>query len=179
LNQINPKQGWHISLLGRRNLRQIGSHQNWDSFVADIRKYVRFPRNSDNVLAFWSYTWLTKSTPNNKVPYLLLPSTGWDDFFNVGRGYIQGRYRSQNLVYGETEYRFRVTHNGLIGGVVFGNIQAFQRNLLQAGRTQYAPGTGVGVRVKLNKNSNTNLAVDYGIGKEGSRGFFINLGEVF
>jgi hypothetical protein len=179
LNQINPKNGWYVSLTYRNNSRTLYSNQNWESFVGDIRKYIRLPGKSDNILAFWSYTWLTRSSPNNRVPYLLLPSTGWDDFFNTGRGYIQGRYRSQNMVYLESEYRFKLTRNGLLGGVAFANIESFQRNLLQPGRTQYAPGAGVGLRVKLNKNSGTNLCIDYGIGKDGSRGIFVNLGEVF
>jgi hypothetical protein len=31
----------------------------------------------------------------------------------------------------------------------------------------------------VNKFSKTNLALDYGFGLEGSRGFAVNLGEVF
>ncbi len=41
------------------------------------------------------------------------------------------------------------------------------------------PGYGAGIRIKLNKHSNTNVAIDYGIGQGGSRGIFMNLGEVF
>jgi hypothetical protein len=35
------------------------------------------------------------------------------------------------------------------------------------------------MRIKLVKHSSTNLCIDYGFGKDGSRGFFVNLGEVF
>ena len=38
---------------------------------------------------------------------------------------------------------------------------------------------GVGLRIKFNKFSNTNLCIDYGVGANGSHGFFGNLGEVF
>jgi hypothetical protein len=31
----------------------------------------------------------------------------------------------------------------------------------------------------MNKESSTNLSIDYGFGINGSRGFFVNLGEVF
>jgi hypothetical protein len=41
------------------------------------------------------------------------------------------------------------------------------------------PGYGAGLRLKLNKHSGANLAVDYGFGLNGSKGFFVNLGEVF
>jgi hypothetical protein len=41
------------------------------------------------------------------------------------------------------------------------------------------PAGGIGLRIKVNKKSATNLAIDYGIGINGSRGFFVNLGESF
>jgi hypothetical protein len=41
------------------------------------------------------------------------------------------------------------------------------------------PAYGPGLRIKLNKVSRTNIAVDYGIGREGSKGLFINVGEIF
>jgi hypothetical protein len=62
---------------------------------------------------------------------LLLPSTGWDDQFNTGRGYIQGRFRGKNMVKLEGEYRYRITRNGLIGGVVFANVENFSADLSQ------------------------------------------------
>ena len=41
------------------------------------------------------------------------------------------------------------------------------------------PGYGAGLRFKINKHSRTNICLDYGIGKNGSGGFYVNLGEVF
>jgi len=41
------------------------------------------------------------------------------------------------------------------------------------------PGYGVGLRLRLNKHSGANLCVDYGFGRDGSKGLFVNLGEVF
>jgi hypothetical protein len=115
---------------------------------------------------------------NGNPPYLLLPSTGWDPYSNTGRGYIQGRFRSKNMLYLESEYRWGLTANGLIGGVVFANAQSFSE--LTTGRFTYIqPGCGLGFRISLNKFSRTNLCVDYGWGANGSGGFFVNLGEVF
>jgi hypothetical protein len=175
INQINPIQGWYANIVFRPNFTFLGSDNNWQSLVFELRKYIQLPGNSRNVLALWSYNWLTLG---GKPPYLLLPSTGWDDFFNTGRGYIQGRYRGRNMVYFESEYRFVLTANGLLGGVVFANAQSFSKDISQQ-LTTVAPGYGVGVRLKLNKFSGANLCVDYGIGIEGSRGISVNLGEVF
>ncbi len=175
LNQINAKNGWYINLVYRDSYKFLGSDNNWQSLLVDIRKYIPFPKHSKNTLALWSFNWLTLG---GTVPYLLLPSTGWDDQYNTGRGYIQGRFRGKNMSYLESEYRFNISRNGFLGGVLFGNLQYFSPDI----STQFqvlSPGYGGGLRIKLNKHSGANLCIDYGFGKDGSRGFFVNLGEVF
>lgn len=174
-NQVNPPGGFFASVLVRNNLRAIGSHQNWISSQIELKKYITFPVSSKNILAFWSYNALTLT---GRPPYLLLPSTGWDDFFNTGRGYIQGRFRGSNLFYLETEYRIQLLRNGLLGGVVFANVQTFSKDLV-SNYNLFLPGYGLGLRIKMNKQSSTNLCIDYGFGINGSQGFFVNLGEVF
>ena len=145
----------------------------------ELRKYIKVPINlmagSNNILALWSYNWLTVG---GKPPYLMLPSTGWDDFYNTGRGYIQGRYRGRDMVYLESEYRFGISQNGLFGGVIFLNAQSFSQDLSKQ-LTIIAPGYGAGLRLKLNKFSGANLCIDYGFGVQGSNGVSVNLGEVF
>ena len=174
-NSINADKGSYINLLYRPSLQFMGSESNWHSLTLDMRTYARFPKNSRNVLAFWSLNWLTLS---GKPPYLDLPATGWDVTNNTGRGYIQGRFRSPNMLYLESEYRMVLTRNGVLGAVLFVNGESFSE--WPSNRFEVvAPGFGIGVRVKINKNSNTNLAVDYGFGLHGSRGLFVNVGEVF
>jgi len=174
-NSINPLEGTYANVQYRPNMTTLGSNSNWQSLVFDVRKYINFPSGSQNTLAFWNYTWLTL---NGKPPYLDLPSTSWDPSNNTGRGYIQGRYRSLNMLYFESEYRFGITQNGLLGGVIFANAQSFS-NWPTAKFTMVAPAAGLGIRIKVNKLSRTNIAIDYGFGVKGSRGLFVNLGEVF
>ncbi len=176
LNQIYPEQGWHCDISYRANSTVLGSKSNWQSVQADIRTYTHFPEGSKNVLSFWSFDWFT--TSKNQPPYLMLPSTGWDDQYNTGRGYIQGRYRGRNMFYLESEYRYRISRNGLLGGVVFGNAQYFSSDISPT-YNKPIPGAGLGLRLRLNKHSGANLCLDYGVGADGSRGFFVNLGEVF
>lgn len=173
INQLNPNQGWYLSVTWRDNLVSLGSKKNWQSLVIDVRKYFQITR-SGNTLAFWVYSWRSAKG----TPYLMLPSTGWDDSYNTGRGYIQGRFRSNIMNYMEAEYRFKITHNGLLGMVLFANVQSYKQNLV-SGREVLAPAAGTGLRIKLNKNSGANLCIDYGVGQNGSQGFFVNLGEVF
>ena len=175
LNQINPNNGFYANIVYRPNYTFLGSDNNWQSLLLEFKKYLKLRRNSKNILALWSYNWLTTG---GNPPYLMLPSTGWDDLFNTGRGYIQGRFRDKNMIYLEAEYRFGITNNGLLGGVVFVNTESFasgvNKELLNT-----SPAFGAGLRVKLNKFSGANLCIDYGFGIDGSKGFFVNLGEVF
>jgi outer membrane protein assembly factor BamA len=174
-NSINPKSGWYGNVVYRYNMKALGSDGNWSSLMIDLRKYFRFPANSNNIIGFWSYNVLTlHGTP----PYLALPFTGSDTYINSGRGYIQGRFRGKDMVYLESEYRFTLTHDGFLGGVVFANVQSFSETNSKRFEMLW-PACGAGLRFKLNKFSNTNVAIDYGFGIGGSHGIFVNLGEVF
>jgi hypothetical protein len=174
-NAINPSKGGYGAIQYRDNYGFLGSTSSWRSLIIDIRKYYKFPEGSDNVIALWSYDWLILS---GRPAYLDLPSTQWDPNSATGRGYIQGRFRGAQMVYLEGEYRYRITDDGLLGGVVFLNGQSFSAapgTKLQA----IQPGFGPGARVKLNKLSNTNITIDYGFGRQGSKGLFIDVGEAF
>lgn len=174
-NSINPQGGFYANISFRPFLKALGSTSNWQALLIDVRKYIPFPRYSGNILALWSYNQLTLSgTP----PYNSLPGTGLDNGGSTGRGYIQGRFRGTNMIYFETEYRFKILYNGLLGGVVFANAQSFNSVPgTSPGRLQ--PGVGAGLRFKLNKFSSTNVSIDYGVGNAGSRGFFLGVCEVF
>jgi outer membrane protein assembly factor BamA len=175
MNAINPTSGLLASMAYRNNVKWLGTDAAWESIQFDFRKYVKFPSNSNNTLAFWNLNWFTLK---GKPPFLLLPSTGWDDTYNSGRGYIQGRYRGRNMIYLESEYRFQISKNGLVGGTFFVNGQSFSHNIFNA-YDAFKIGYGVGLRLKVNKHSGANICIDYGFGKNGSRGFAVNLGEVF
>jgi hypothetical protein len=175
LNSNHPTNGAYVYFQYGDNLKALGSSGTWQSVLLDARYYINTSKKTGNVLALWSYNWLTLS---GNPPYFDLPATGTDTYDNTARAYVEGRYRGLNLIYTEAEYRFRWMKSDLLGGVVFLNASTF---------TEYPdnrfekinPGTGAGLRIKMNKKSNTNLCVDYGIGTGGSRGFAFNLNEVF
>ena len=174
-NSVNASNGEYLDFRYTFNNQSFGSNLNSQVLLLDLRKYIQFPKESKNVIAFWSYN---SFVIKGKVPYLDLPSTGWDAYNNTGRGFIQGRFRSANMTYLETEYRVNLTNNGLLGAVVFTNVQAFSSygngslNTLNWGK-------GFGLRLKINKKSKMNLALDYGFGDKNSNGLFFNVGEVF
>ena len=174
-NQNYPEKSMYANFRYRCNSSLLGSDSDWQSLFLEYRKYINMPFNSHNVLAFWGLAW---HSFGGKVPYLDLPSTGWDNYSNTGRGYIQGRLRGPAFLYIETEYRFRILKNGLLGGNVFVNGQSVSEQHNTNFET-ILPGVGFGLRVKLNKTSRVNYSVDYGWGIGGSRGLFFNIGEVF
>jgi hypothetical protein len=84
------------------------------------------------------------------------------------------------MLYGEIEYRLTVTRNGLLGIVAFVNTETLSNQ--QAGEQlfdSFATGAGAGLRVMLRKRSKTNLCVDFGEGKQGSKGLYVGLQEAF
>ena len=174
-NPENPQGGSYAHFQYRPNFKALASDQNWQTILFDLRYYIPFPSSSRNVLCFWNYS---KSIIAGTAPYLDMPSIGWDDYSNTGRGYVPGRFTGRNLIYFETEYRMVLTRNGLFGAVVFGNAQTVFKEITRRKGT-YVPGGGFGLRIKVNKHSNTNIAIDYGFGIDGSRGLIFNLGEVF
>jgi len=173
-NSINPEGGSFYSYVSfLQNMTFLGSNTNWNSILIDIRKYVRVGKN--NVLGFWSYNVFTLS---GNPPYLDMPGTGTDTYNNTGRGYIYDRFIGKKMVDLEAEFRYGITRNGLIGGVVFANAESLSE--LNSNQLQViSPAVGLGIRFKFNKFSNTNVCIDYAIGTNGSRGFYGNLGEVF
>ncbi|MEO6150285.1 MAG: BamA/TamA family outer membrane protein [Mucilaginibacter sp.] len=175
-NSLNPLPGSYANVVYRVNPTFIGSDNNWQSLYVDVRKYITLNParpNQQNTIAFWSYLW---TVFNSNAPYLDLPSIGWDPYNRSGRGIDQNRYRGKSLLYLESEYRRDITQNGLLGFVVFANVNTVSGSgtLL----TAWHPAAGAGLRIKFNKSSNTNIGVDYGVSK-GYSSVIFNLGEAF
>ncbi|MBU6121542.1 hypothetical protein [Hymenobacter siberiensis] len=143
--------------------------------LIDARTYLHPSPRSANILALWRYNAVTIA---GNPPFPDLPSTGWDTYSNTDRGFIQSRFRGDDLLYGEVEYRYGITRNRLLGGVVFANAQTVTEQ--QSRRFEkVVPAAGAGLRLRLNKVSNTTLAIDYAFGADGSHGLSLNLGGVF
>ena len=175
-NLFNPIPGIYGNLIYRHNTGILGSDNNSQSLYLDFRKYMSLvpigqPKSQ---IAFWAYYWTTISSG---TPYLNLPSIGNDPYQRSGRGIEQNRYRGENLIYFESEYRRDITHNGLFGFVVFANVNSVGEP--NSRRLQYLnPAVGTGLRIKFNKKSDTNVCLDYGVSK-GYSDFSIALGEAF
>ncbi len=176
-NPIEPFKGNYFNLAFRANTVAFGSTQASTMLYYEYRTYFGIKKSVPrDVLAFWFWG---VSVTSGKMPYLELPAITWDTYNRSGRGYIQGRFRGDNMIYGETEYRFRLTKNNLFGGVVFLNCTTASNPLThQSVFNSLAPGYGFGLRILMNKNDRTNICVDYGRG-DGFAGIYFNIREAF
>jgi hypothetical protein len=172
-NPINALQGFYSNVTLVVNDPALGSDYTWKSLFFDNRQYFNFSLIRHRVLALRGIFWGTWG----EVPYLNLPGTRLGDADWTGRGYIKGRYRGQHMLYGEAEYRFDLTRNGLWGGVVFANAQSFSEPE-KRGFRYIKPAGGFGVRLKFNKYSDSNLTSDLAFGVK-SVVWFVGLNEAF
>lgn len=176
-NPVNAYSGNYLNLSFRVNPVAFGSSQKSTMLYYEYRTYIGVSKNIPrNLIAFWF--WGVNVT-SGQLPYLALPAITWDTYNRSGRGYIQGRFRGNNMEYGESEFRFRLSKDGLFGGVVFVNgTTASNPNTGQSVFSSIAPGYGFGLRIKMNKKDRTNIAVDYGMGA-GFAGIYFNIREAF
>lgn len=178
-NSVNPRKGQYAKMTFRINNEIFGSTRSHNTLYYEYRTYWNPTkmRVRPHIIGFWTMGSLLVS---GKQPYLEMPAIGWDMYNRTGRGYIQGRIRGENMWYGETEYRFPISKNGLLGGVGFVNLStATNEAKKQKLANQFAAGFGFGLRIKMSKKTNTNIAIDYGMGRNGSSGVFVNLLETF
>ena len=177
-NPINADRGSMANVSYRPFFRGfLGGDTSWQELSLDARTYVSLSTDRRHKLAFWFWGDLVTS---GVAPYFDLPAIGMDTYGRSGRGYGEGRYRGERLLYGEVEYRGPVSRNGLLGWVAFLNTTTLT-NLQEGERLfdNFAPGAGAGLRLLFNKHSRTNICLDLGFGKDGSQGVYLAVQEAF
>jgi hypothetical protein len=170
-------KGFYADAGIRLNQTWMGSSKNALLFTEDVRKYFSLSkRHPEHVIALWNWGTYVAS---GALPYLELPGTAKDGSFRSGRGYKSGFFKGTQYNYSEIEYRFPITTNGFLSGVGFFNMQTANDTWGTPLFQEWQPGGGGGLRILFNKHTRTNLCLDYGFGKFGSHGFFLNLNETF
>ncbi|HNP21323.1 MAG TPA: BamA/TamA family outer membrane protein [Panacibacter sp.] len=176
-NQVNANHGWYGNINFRVN-PALSKHQRPSTVLyAEYRKFWPLSKtNEQHVFAIWAYGQFATS---GKLPYLNLPALGWDQRSRAGKGYQQGLFRGNNLMYFEAEYRFPITCNQLISGTVFGDLTTASdkdRDIYLLKFIQ--PAIGVSLRILIDKATRTNLIFNQAWGRK-SKGFYLNAAESF
>lgn len=177
-NMINPYKGIYFNVNYRMNQEWLGSTKNSSQLNVEFRGYISLSKKHPrHLIGFWAMgNFVTSGT----VPYLALSAVGEDEKSNSARGYISGRYRGEDLMYLESEYRFPITTcSNLVGGVIFVNASTVSNKTRGVYLFDYIqPGVGAGIRVMFNKQYRTNVSIDLGAGNK-SHGLYFSGGETF
>ena len=177
-NAVDAYTGFYANINYRVNLTALGSTKNSTMLLTEFRSYLPLdPATKHHILSFWLYGDFLAS---GEVPYLLLPALGYDQRQRTGRGYTFGRFRGENMLYGESEYRFPISaHTGILGGVLFLNLTSTSDQENHVVLMDYLRlGWGGGLRVMLDKKSRTRLQIDIGVGEK-KAGFYLGAQETF
>jgi len=165
-NVYYPTKGEYLKISFLTHNKFTFSDYNFKYLEIDFAKFATF--FDDGILATNVGGFFT----NGETPLHRLALVGGSKKM---RGYVKGRYRSNNFVFVQNEYRRRVTKK--ISGIAFLNFGYFGENLLQLNSTQFLQTYGFGLRYQLNKEG-ANLRVDYGRNNE-TTGFYLTFGEAF
>ena len=182
-NAAAPYKGRYALITYRYNPTFLGSSQESSSLWLEYRDYFSLSKKEQpsHMLAFWAYGNFQTS---GHMPYLDLPALGWDQFGRSGRAYTQGRFRGENVVYSEVEYRAHLLgtkkNPNFMGAVAFINVTTASNQNADINLFQYMNlGYGIGLRFMMNKTSRTNITLDYAWGDYGAQGLFLSVNETF
>lgn len=178
-NIANPYNGRLASISFKANPSFLGSTHSAGQLWLEYRDYIHLNKSRPrNLIAVWTFGCFVTG---GKVPYMFLPATGWDMYSRSGRPYTQGRFRGEDLSYTEAEWRFPLQKaKDKIGGVIFINMTSASsrtQNIALFNSAQF--GYGAGFRYMLSEKNRVNLGIDYGRGRNGASGIFLNLNEYF
>ncbi|GIV34396.1 MAG: membrane protein [Chitinophagales bacterium] len=167
-NSMFPFRGWYLTFSNHFYPRWLGSDYAFTNFKVDARGYFNPFRS--HVIAVQALCSFHLGNPPFKMMSLL-------GGVETMRGYYAGRYRDRHLIATQVEWRFPVYWRfmgvAFIGaGDVANTFHDFALN-----RIKYA--MGAGLRFTLDAAERINLRFDVAFTLDGSRGFYLQLGEAF
>lgn len=164
-NQLNTYKGFYANFQYRYNPEFLRSAANSSLVWIEVRAFKNLSKNKPrHLVGLWSFANIVAS---GKVPYLDLPAYGYDTRNRSARTFIQGRYRGEDMLYSELEYRFPISRcSQILGGVFFVNATTLSNRSGEIKLFDYIrPGVGTGLRIMVDKLSRTNLGIDIGFSK--------------
>lgn len=166
-NIFYPANGGYYEIATAVFSDNIGSDYNYTKTLINLRKYLEI--NSNQILAVqFLYNFVTGSTPFYDMALL-----GGDE---IMRGYFRGRYRDNNYLAAQLEYRIRVWWRfGLVAFIGSGDV-ADKISNFEISKFKYS--FGAGLRFRIDETELWDLRVDVGFGKD-SNGFYFQYNQAF
>lgn len=166
--RLNATKGWLFHL--DAGLYQNNQYNTFSTYNIELANYIDLSStitDSAPGLIAWQ---LQGHFTNGDVPWNLLPDLGGS---NAMRGYIKGRYRDEQMMMGQVEYRLPIFQRyGMVFWGAAGSVAPKASELSDELLTSY--GTGLRFIIK----DNINLRFDVGVG-ENETNFYLNVNEVF
>ena len=169
-NAMNPREGVYSEWAFLNYSNVFGSDFNFTSYITDNRVYR--PMGKNGVLAAQVYGQFTAG----EAPFNMLALMGGESLM---RGYYLGRYRDQNLVAAQLEYRILPFSGSkkwgasafLAAGQVYGTQNTFAWDAM-------LPTAGAGLRYLIFPEKDIYTRIDLAFTREGS-GVYFFIGEAF
>ncbi|WP_350997159.1 BamA/TamA family outer membrane protein [Shewanella sp. TB7-MNA-CIBAN-0143] len=161
--RLNATKGWLFQV--DAGLYQNDQFDSFSTYNIELANYIDLG-STPGLIAWQVQGHLT----SGDVPWNLLPDLGGSDAM---RGYIRGRYRDEQMMMGQVEYRLPVFQRyGMVFWGAVGSVAPKVSELTDTLLTAY----GTGFRFKI--KDNINLRFDVGVG-ENETNFYLNVNEVF
>ncbi|MEM8969493.1 MAG: BamA/TamA family outer membrane protein [Bacteroidota bacterium] len=168
-NVLNTTSGILAEFRQRVHRKALGSDFDYSVGVLDVRNYWKpFARRND-IVAVQLFGYFSQG----ETPFIELAALGGD---MIMRGYYEGRYRDNNLLAGQAEYRCHIWKN--LGAVGFVGIGDVARRFGEFSLSDIKPSVGAGLRYALIPEENLNIRLDFAVG-QGTSNFYINIAEAF
>jgi outer membrane protein assembly factor BamA len=171
-NVLNVRKGLFSELAFLHYNPAWGSTFNFSSILSDTRVYK--PMGKNNVLA----AQLLGQFNFGDVPFNQLALLGGE---NIMRGYYYGRYRDNNQIAAQVEYRFLplpFNFTDRIGAAVFAGAGSVFNDVSDISISKIAVSGGAGLRFLLFPKKDIWVRTDLAFTREGL-GFYIFIGEAF
>ncbi len=161
-----PSKGFWGELVIYRDDHLTGSSFNYTRIAFDLSRYFHY---RDNILALNLYTLYSDSD----LPFFQMGVLGGQKKM---RGFYEGRYRDNNVLVFQAEYRRHLFWQ--LGFTLFGDIGQVASRYDRFNANDWRYTYGAGLRLMIDKAQRINLRVDIGIGNNKVLPYF-TIGEAF
>lgn len=162
--RLNATKGWLFQI--DAGLYHNNQSSSFSTYNIELANYIDLGSFAPGLIAWQVQGHFT----DGDVPWNMLPDLGGS---NAMRGYIKGRYRDEQMMMGQVEYRLPIFQRyGMVFWGAVGSVAPHVSDLTEELLTSY--GTGF----RFNIKDNINLRFDVGVG-ENETNFYLNVNEVF
>ncbi|MCC4833734.1 BamA/TamA family outer membrane protein [Shewanella sp. 10N.7] len=167
--RLNATKGWLFQI--DAGLYQNSEYSTFSTYNIELANYIDLSSTSILANAPGLIAWQVQGNfTSGDVPWNMLPDLGGS---SAMRGFIKGRYRDEQMMMGQVEYRLPIFQRyGMVFWGAVGSVAPNVSDLTEELLASY----GTGFRFKI--KDNINLRFDVGVG-ENETNFYLNVNEVF